>query len=74
MSAGVVIIGGIIAAFAISYRRGNLPYSLVFLWALAGIYAAGGQKEGVVAYAAAISAILVIIAAVVGISTSRRSR
>jgi hypothetical protein len=47
---------------------------LVFLWALAGIYAAGGQKEGVVAYAAAISAILVIVAAVVGISMSRRSR
>lgn len=73
VSASVVIIGGIIAAFTIRYGRGNPPYALVFLWALAGIYSAGGQREGVVALAVAVSAVLVFIAAVVGVWSSRRN-
>lgn len=74
VSAGVLIIGGIIAAFAISYGRGNPPYTVVFLWALAGIYAAGGQKEDIVAWAVAISALLVIFASIVGLFRVKRSR
>ena len=67
ISAGIVVVGGTIAAIALAKGRGNPPYALVFLWALSAIYAAGGQEAGAVALAAAVSAALVVIGAVVGL-------
>ena len=36
----VVLLAGVVAASALLRGRGNPPYALVFLWALAAIYAA----------------------------------
>lgn len=66
IAAAVVIVGGLIAAAALYSGRGNPPYALVFLWALAGIYAAGGQAEGMVAVATGIAATVVIAGTIMG--------
>ncbi len=63
IAAAVIVVGGIIAAAALHSARGNPPYLLVFLWALAAIHAAGGQQAGAVAFAVAIAAALAIAAA-----------
>ena len=62
-----MIIGGIIGALAVARGRGNPPYALVFLWALAGIYAAGGQQAGIVAVATGASGLLVIAGLITGL-------
>ena len=67
ISAAIVLVGGIIAALALVRGCGNPPYALVFLWAISAIYAAGGQRAEAVALAAAVSAVLVVIGAVVGL-------
>jgi hypothetical protein len=67
IAAAVVLIGGVIAAVALFRTLGNPPYALVFLWALAAIYAAGGQQETLVALATAVSALLVVMAAAAGL-------
>lgn len=61
ISAAIVAIGGVIAAGALAGGKGNPPFALVFLWALAAIYAAGGQQSVLVAGAAAIAALLVLV-------------
>lgn len=66
VTAAVVVVGGIIAALAVVRGQGNPPYALVFLWALAGIYASGGQRAAIVATAVMISAVLVVIGVAVG--------
>lgn len=59
IGAAVLVVGGLIAAAALWSGRGNPWYAAVFLWALAAIYAAGGQESQVVAIATAIAAGLV---------------
>ncbi len=71
ISAAAVIVGGTIAAMALARGKGNLPYALVFLWALSGIYAAGGQIAGIVALAAGVSALLVIAGTIAGLRRAR---
>lgn len=66
ISAAVVVVGGVIAAAALSRGKGNPPFALVFLWALAAIYAAGGQQASAVAAAAGIAAILVLLGLYLG--------
>lgn len=61
ISAAIIVVGGLIAAAALARGKGNPPFALVFLWALAAIFAAGGQEAVAVAVAAAIAAILVLI-------------
>ena len=61
ISAAIIVVGGLIAATALARGKGNPPFALVFLWALAAIFAAGGQEAAAVAAAAAIAAILVLI-------------
>lgn len=56
----VLIVAGLIGAVALLRGRGNLPYAAVFLWALAAIYAAGGQEEGLIAAATGGAAILIV--------------
>lgn len=72
ISALMVVIGGGIAALAVYRGRGNLAYALVFLWALAGIYAAGGQRAGIVAAAVIVAAGLVVAGTALGTRRSRR--
>lgn len=74
VTAIVVLIGGIIAAAALARGRGNPPYALVFLWALAAIYAAGGQRGDLVAGAAVAAAVAVILGAALGLRSADRGR
>lgn len=67
IAAVIVVIGGVIAAAALVADQGNPPYALVFLWALAAIYAAGGQEATLVAAAAGVAALLVIAATIDGL-------
>lgn len=60
VAAALVVVGGAIAAAALYAGRGNLPYALVFLWALTAIYLDGGQIEQLVGAAAIAAAVLVI--------------
>lgn len=62
VAAGIVLVGGIIAALAIWRGRGNPVYALVFLWALFAIYSAGGQIAAPVAYATIGAGVLVLFA------------
>ncbi|WP_077146802.1 hypothetical protein [Sphingopyxis sp. KK2] len=66
ISAAVVVVGGVIAAVALARGKGNPPFALVFLWALAAIYAAGGQQASAVAAAAGIAAVLVLLGLYLG--------
>lgn len=67
IAAAVVVVGGLIAGTALLSTGGNPPYALVFLWALAAIYAEGGQQSGLVALAAATGAIIVVAATIIGL-------
>ena len=67
VAAAIIVFGGVIAAAALVAGEGNPPYVLVFLWALAAIYAAGGQEASIVAAAVAIAALLVIGATIMGL-------
>ena len=64
VAAGVVLLGGAIAAAAIWCGRGNPWYAIVFLWALAGIYSASGRMVEEVGIAVIIAAVLVVGATV----------
>ena len=61
-----MVAAGVIAATALIRGRGNLPYALVFLWALAAIFAAGGQEAALVAGATAVAAVLVVVGLAMG--------
>ena len=67
LAAGLVVVGGLIAAVATARSRGNPWYGLTFCWALFGIYSRGGQVEGNIALATLLAALLVIGAVVVGL-------
>lgn len=67
IAAAVLVIGGLIAACALISSFGNPPFALVFLWALAAIYAAGGQEATPVALGAGLAALLVIGATAIGL-------
>ncbi len=67
ITAGIVAVGGIIAALAVAGSRGNPWYALVFCWALLAIYFRGGQENGAIALACLISALLVLGAAMMGL-------
>lgn len=63
VGAAIVVVGGIIAALALWRGRGNPWYALVFLWALAGINATGGEASHRVGVALLVSALLVVVSA-----------
>ncbi|MEG8041811.1 hypothetical protein QP164_03070 [Sphingomonas sp. LR59] len=66
IGAAVIVIAGLIAATVLIRGCGNLPYAAVFLWALAAIFAAGGQAAGPIAVATGAAAILVIAGLIAG--------
>ncbi len=67
LTAGLIIVGGLIAAAAVARSRGNPWYALVFCWALLAIYFRGGQLAGSIAIACALAAALVLAAAAFGL-------
>lgn len=71
IAGAVVIVGGLIAAAAIWNGRGNPWYAAVFLWALAAIYAQGGQQLREVAIAVIVAAILVAVSALARLARPR---
>ncbi len=68
ITAAIIVVGGIIAALATLRSRGNPWYALVFSWALLAIYFAGGQEYGAIAIACVVSGVLVLGAAIIGLS------
>lgn len=66
IAAGIVIIGGLIAGAALTQGRGNPPYAIVFLWALAAIFAQGGQQFQLIALATGVAALLVLVGLAAG--------
>ncbi|MEM7689080.1 MAG: hypothetical protein AAF291_08665 [Pseudomonadota bacterium] len=64
----MVAVGGVIAALATVRSRGNPWYAMVFGWALLAIYFRGGQEASAIAIACAGAAILVALAAFIGLS------
>lgn len=74
IAAVILIVAGLIAAAALIGSRGNPPYALVFLWALAAIYAAGGQEAPAIAAASIVAALLVVAGAVLGWRRGGRAR
>lgn len=59
----LILVGGVIAAFAVARSRGNPWYALVFCWALLAICFRGGQEAQAIAIACAVSAAAVLLAA-----------
>ena len=68
IAALLLLVAGAIAAAALIATRGCPPFALVFLWALAAIWAAGGQAATLVALAALAAALLVVIGMLTGLS------
>jgi hypothetical protein len=60
IGAAVVLIGGMIAGMALLRSGGNVAFAVVFLWALAAIFSAGGQQSLLVASSCALAALIVI--------------
>lgn len=74
VGAAVVATGGVIAALALWRGRGNPWYALVFLWALAGINATGGEASHPVGVALLVSALLVVLSAAVQLGRAGNRR
>ncbi|MCA0978186.1 hypothetical protein LCM19_07395 [Qipengyuania flava] len=68
IAAAVVVVGGVIASLAVLRSRGNPWYALVFAWALLAIFLRGGQSHQAIAIAAALSGLLVLVAAAAGLT------
>ncbi len=66
ISAAVLVVGGLVAGTALARSKGCPPYAIVFLWALAAIFAKGGQLSSSVAIACALAASMVIAGALIG--------
>ncbi|WP_428680880.1 hypothetical protein [Sphingopyxis sp.] len=66
ISAAVLVVGGLVAGTALARSKGCPPYAIVFLWALAAIFAKGGQLSSSVAIACAVAASIVIAGALIG--------
>jgi hypothetical protein len=75
LTAGLIVIGGLIAAAAVAGSRGNPWYALVFCWALLAIYFRGGQEAQAIAIACIVAAGLVVASAIAGLrATANRRR
>ncbi|MGB3797697.1 MAG: hypothetical protein WA957_15510 [Alteraurantiacibacter sp.] len=60
LAAGIIAVGGLIAAVAVWRGRGNPVYAGVFLWALLATYLAGGQTAPTLAFATVAAGLLVL--------------
>lgn len=74
VAAAMVAIGAVIAAMATVRSRGNPWYAAVFCWALFGIYWRGGQEASGIALACMAAAALVVLGALIGLSTRANRR
>lgn len=67
VTAGLIVVGGVIAAGAVAGSRGNPWYAAVFCWALLAISQRGGQLFDGILIACAVAAVLVITALIAGL-------
>jgi hypothetical protein len=67
LAAAVLMVGGAIAGAALVSGKGNPPYALVFLWALAAIYAANGQASPAIASGVGVAAVLTLLGMIAGL-------
>ena len=74
LTAGLIVVGGLIAAAAVVGSRGNPWYALVFCWALLAIYFRGGQEAQAIAMACIVAAGLVVAAATAGLRITANRR
>ena len=61
----MILIGGMIADWAVWNSRGNPWYALVFCWALLAIYFRGGQQDTFIAWACIVAGLMVLLPALV---------
>lgn len=74
ISAAIVLVAGCIAAAVLHRSKGSPAYALVFLWALAAIFASGGSQATLVGAAAVVAAVMVLAGALSGVRWSSRGR
>ncbi|WP_337191213.1 hypothetical protein [Parapontixanthobacter aurantiacus] len=74
MTAIVLVGGALLVALALLRSRGMPWYALAFLWALTGIYFAGGQQFEIIAVATMIAAVLVLIGMAAPLKRSEHRR
>ena len=74
LTAGLVFVGGVIAATATLRSRGNPWYALVFCWALLAIYFKGGQVDARIGLACVVAGVLVLGACIVGLRDNGNRR
>lgn len=74
VAAGVVVIGGLIAAATIWAGRGNPWFAIVFVWALAGIYSAASHVNEEIGIAVLAAAALVIGSGLIRLSRTSDRR
>ncbi|SMQ62450.1 hypothetical protein SAMN06297468_0702 [Altererythrobacter xiamenensis] len=72
ITAGIVLVGGIIASIAVARSKGNPWYALVFCWALLAIYFRGGQESQAIAIACIVSGVLTAAAAAAPLQPANR--
>lgn len=73
IAGAVLLVSGGIAAATLLRTKGNPPFALVFLWALAAIYAAHGASDPVVGTATAMAAIATALGALIGLYRGGRA-
>ncbi|WP_170004062.1 hypothetical protein [Pseudopontixanthobacter vadosimaris] len=64
LAAVIVLVGGIVGAAATAGSKGNPYYAGTFLWALFGIFMAGGQMAAIIAGACVVAALIVAVVAI----------
>lgn len=71
IAALVISAGGAIAGLAVARGRGSPAFSIIFLWALAGIFDASGGSRSIIGMACGVAALGVVLGFVVGQRASR---
>ncbi|MDA7787889.1 hypothetical protein N8940_01500 [Sphingomonadaceae bacterium] len=74
LAAIIILVAGVIGAAAVLRSRGNPWFALVIGWAMLAIYFKGGQEHSGIALAAAISGVLPLVAALIGLRNPANRR
>lgn len=74
LAAGIILVGGIVAATATARSKGNPYYAGTFLWALFGIFMAGGQTAAIIAGACVVAALFVAVVAIMKLRVPKYRR
>lgn len=74
VTAGLILVGGVIAATAVVRSRGNPWYAAVFCWALLAISQRGGQQFDVIAMACSVAGVVVLAGLFSGLRVAANRR